>query len=123
MTFREKKTKRKGQSYWPVIGLVLALALGVISWAIAPSAFDWLGTWLKGFPPAGVPRPTLELLITVVLFVVLGLLASLLVALAMPKKLSAVNEKQLAEERAQMIEEKRLRRLRQKQMNKDRNRQ
>lgn len=122
MTFREKKIKRKGQSYWPVFGLVLALALGVISWVVSPSAFNWLGTWLKGFPPAGVPRPTLELLITVILFVVLSLFAALLVALAMPKKKSAVNEKQLAEERERMIEEKRMRRMRQKQMNKDRNR-
>ena len=122
MSMRNNKPKRPMQAYWPVFGLLLALALGAISWAVTPATFDWLGTWLKGFPPAGVPRSTLELIITVIIFAVLGLFASLLVAMGMPKKKSAVNEKQLTEARAEMIQEKRMRRLRQKQMNKSRTR-
>lgn len=122
MSMRNNKPKSPLQAYWPILGLLLAIALGILAWAIAPGAFDWLGTWLRGFPPAGVPRRTLELIITVVIFLVLGLLAGLLVALGMPKKKSAVSEKDVAVARARMVEEKRIRKLRQKQMNKERNR-
>ncbi|MBZ0284957.1 MAG: hypothetical protein K8L97_29750 [Anaerolineae bacterium] len=117
MSNRNAKPKSKMQAFWPIIGLMLILALGFISWVLAPPVIGFLGGVLPNFPPAEIPPDTMQIFITVVLFVLMSLIISLIVAAAAPRKRSAVNEKSLTKERALMVEEKKKQKLRQRAIN------
>lgn len=112
--------KSKTQSFWPVLGLLLIIACGAIAFFVGPAVVEWLAVnrVIRGFPPAGVPRANVDWILRGIVFVILGLLASLLVAAAVPKKKSAVTEKDLAKQRQEMVNEKKARKLRQQVMNK-----
>lgn len=111
------KPKSRMQAFWPIIGLLLILALGFMAWVFAPPVIGFLSGVLPNFPPAEVPPDTMQLIITAVLFVLMGMIVSLIVAAAAPRKRSAVNEKKLAKERALMVEEKKKQKLRQRAIN------
>ena len=112
--------KSKTQAFWPILGLLLILACAAIGYFLGPAVVDWLdkGDVIRGFPPPGIPRANLNWILRGIVFVVLGLLASLVVAAAVPKKKSAVTEKQLTKQRAEMVHEKKARKMRQQFMNK-----
>lgn len=111
------KPRSKMAPWWPVIGLLLVIAVGFLSWVVAPEANRFLARTLPNYPPPGVTGQTLNLIMTAILFVVIVLLVSLVVAAAAPKKKSAVNEPQLLKDRAKLIEEKKKQKLRQRQIN------
>ncbi|MBL8162312.1 MAG: hypothetical protein JNJ61_10035 [Anaerolineae bacterium] len=103
--------------WWPVIGLVLVIAVGFLSWVIAPEANRFLARTLPNYPPPGVTGQTLNLIMTGILFVIVVLLVSLVVAASAPKKKSVVNEPQLMKDRAKLLDEKKKQKLRQRQIN------
>jgi len=112
--------KSRTQAFWPVLGLMLIIACAAIAYFAGPAVVEWLdkGKVIRGFPPAGVPRANVDWILRGIVFVVLALLSSLLVAAAVPKKKSAVTEKQLVKQRAEMVHEKKARKMRQQLMNK-----
>ncbi len=117
---QQPKKRSKTQSYWPVIGLLLLLSCAAIAYVVGEPLFTWFKTShvIKGFPPSGVPASNLQWLLRGIVFVVLGLFASLVVAAAAPKKKSVVTEKQMTKQREEMVREKKARKLRQQKMNK-----
>ncbi len=117
MSTRSPKPKSRTQAFWPIIGLLLILALGFMAWVFAPPVIGFLSRTLPNFPPAEVPADTMQIFMTVVLFVLTGMIVSLIVAAAAPRKKSAVTEKNLVKERATMVEEKRKQKLRQRAIN------
>jgi mannitol-specific phosphotransferase system IIBC component len=116
----QKPKKSRSQSFWPILGLLLIIACAIMAYFIGPAVVDWLddGNVIRGFPPRGIPRENVNWILRGILFVVLGLLSSLVVAAAVPKKKNVVNEKKLIKERQEMVNEKKARKLRQQQMNK-----
>ncbi|MBZ0289540.1 MAG: hypothetical protein K8I30_18100 [Anaerolineae bacterium] len=118
----QKPPKSRMQSYWPVLGALLIISCIIIAFVLGPPVYDWFRTSrvVRGFPPptSEVPRSSIEWILRGVIFVVLGLFASLLVAAAAPKKKSAVTEVKLVKERQAMVNEKKARKMRQQLMNK-----
>lgn len=117
----KKPPKSKMQAFWPVMGALLIIAAAVMAFFIGPVVVDWLdrGNVIKGFPPKGVPITNIYWILRGIVFVVLGLLASMVVAAAAPKKKSTVTEVNLIKERKDMVHEKRARKMRQQVMNKE----
>jgi hypothetical protein len=115
-----KPKQSRSQAFWPVLGLLLILACGAIAYFLGPAVVDWLdkGNIIKGFPPPGIPRVNINWIMRAVVGVILLLLSSLAVAAAVPKKKSAVNEKQLTKQRTEMVNEKKARKMRQQLLNK-----
>jgi hypothetical protein len=116
----QKPQKSRMQAYWPVIGFILIVSCAVIAFFLGPVIVNWLdkGNVIKGFPPSGVAPATVDWIFRGIIFFILGLLASLLVAAAAPKKKNAVTEVKLAKERTAMVNEKKARKMRQQLMNK-----
>jgi hypothetical protein len=110
-----RKKKSKMQAYGPAVGLLLALAAGVLAYFLSFSVDDILKQHLAGFKQ--MPAGQLQIFTTVVIFVVFVLLVSLIVAASVPRKKSVINEKQLAKDREEMLKEKRMTKLRREQMN------
>jgi hypothetical protein len=119
MTF-QKPPKSRTQSFWPIIGLMLILSAGAISFFLGPAVIDWLdkSNTIKGFPPSGVSSVTLDWIFRGIFFFILVMLSSLVVAAAAPKKKSAVTEVKLFKERKEMVNDKKARKMRQQLMNK-----
>ncbi|NWG17027.1 MAG: hypothetical protein HXY41_10360 [Chloroflexi bacterium] len=94
----------KNRAFWPLIGFILALSLGVLSWALGPIVIDWMdaSNIVRGFPSPEVPRTTWNWIATGVMFVILLMFSSLVVALFRPKQAMDVREKDLAKEREQL---------------------
>jgi len=109
-----KGQEKKRQAYWPVLGLLLALSAGVLAYIAAPAVNQALDRSLPNFP---TPNSQLNLIMTVILFVIFALIGSLIVAAAAPKKKTIVNEVKLAKERKELVQEKKVRKLRQREIN------
>lgn len=110
------QTKRR-RGLWPVMGLLLAVALGVISYIFAPNIIQLTRQLLPQFRPAGMPQEQLRLVFTVLTFAVLLAFSALLVAIFMPKKRTVIKDTDLKKERDEMIAYKRADRQRQRQIN------
>jgi hypothetical protein len=117
----KKPEKSKLQAFWPVMGALLIVTAAVLAFFIGPAVVNWLdkGNVIKGFPPKGVPIVNIYWILRGIVFVILGLLASMVVAAAAPKKKSAVTEVKLAKERKDMVLDKKARKMRQQLMNKE----
>ena len=112
------ETRRK-RGLWPVAGLLLAIALGVIAYAIAPSVIDLTKQLLPQFRTGGIPAMQLRLIFAALTFVVLLSFVAFLVAVFMPKKAINVNENDLRKERQQVAEYRKYERVRQRNINRD----
>jgi hypothetical protein len=112
----EKKRKR---GLWPVMGLILAVALGIISYFIAPAVIDLTKQLLPQFSTRGMSPRDVHLIFTFLTFVVLMAFVAFLVAIFMPKKAINVNEADLKKEREQMQAYKRYERHRQRRINRE----
>lgn len=111
------KTSSRSRAFWPVIGFVLAVSFAVIAYALGPAAYDFLRRSLPNFPPPGVPRGQWELILSGIVFVILVMLAALVIALAVPRNRSRVNEKKLVKERELMMREKKAKKVLQREIN------
>ncbi|MCA0453302.1 MAG: hypothetical protein LCI00_04940 [Chloroflexi bacterium] len=109
-----KKKESRGKAFWPVLGLLLAISAGLLAWVFTNPTIDFLKKNLRSFPPA---TPTVTLIVGVILFALLILIFSLLVAIAVPKRKSDVNEAKLVKERSEMVRAKAARKIHQREIN------
>lgn len=109
--------KRRGQAFWPIMGFFLIAAFGTLSYAVTPTAVNFLSSTLPNFPPAGVKPETWSLVVGGTLFVVMVMLAGVIVAAAAPKRKAGVDEKALARERMETITYRKATKLRQNAIN------
>ncbi|MCI0351545.1 MAG: hypothetical protein L0Z53_19145 [Acidobacteriales bacterium] len=116
ITVVEKKRRR---GLWPVMGLFMAVALGIIAYFLAPSVIELTKQLLPQFSTGGIPREHLRLIFTFLTFVIMLSFVAFLVAIFMPKKPINVNENDLKKERAQMQAYKKYERQRQRKINRE----
>lgn len=114
------RKQTRNSAFWPLLGLLLAVSLGIVAYVLAPGTITILDNALPNFPPSGVDPNTLRLIIAAIVFVILILIAGLIVAVSMPrqKDRTMVSEKTLMKERQDMVLEKKARKVRQQQINK-----
>ncbi|GEM_PF-1037195 len=108
--------KRRSRGLFPVIGLLLAVALGVISYVLAPYGVEWLKSQNGRFGNTLEPQ-VLQLLVAAGIFGVLLTIVALIVAVATPKKMIDVKETDLVKERVQRKAYKEMEHKRQRQLN------
>lgn len=109
-----KKTEPRGKAFWPILGLLLALSAGALSWVFTPEVLKYLDRTLPNFPTI---TPTITWVVTGILFIIIALVFSLVVAFAVPKRKGEVNEVKLAKERSDMVRGKAARKVRQRDIN------
>lgn len=108
---------RRRRGLWPVMGLLLALALAAISYLIAPNVISLTRQLLPQFSTTGMPQLQVRLIFALLTFVVLLLFVALLVSLFMPKRKMLVKESDMKKERDEMIQRKKMERVRQRKIN------
>lgn len=87
--------KPKRSPFLPVIGLVIAIVLGVVGWVAAPS----ITAALPIFSGTGLPFSTIRIIVTVI-FILIGLVMfGLVAALLAPKDSQRASERTLEQER------------------------
>jgi hypothetical protein len=97
MIMAEGKPKRS--AYMPVLGLIIAVVLGIVAWAVAPSVIDVLAAALPFFRGTELPLSTTRPLFTGII-VLLGLVIfGLIAALVMPKDAQQGSEREVERER------------------------
>lgn len=80
------KTERKKRGMWPLIGLILALALGAISWIAAPAVYAFLRQRLPQLNSGAFSEQQMTLFVAILVFALLAALAALIVAAFAPRK-------------------------------------
>ncbi|MFQ3566540.1 MAG: hypothetical protein SNJ59_06040 [Aggregatilineales bacterium] len=109
--------KKRFRGFWPLAGLIMIVALGILSYFLAPAVIDFTQRTLRGFTTAGMAPEQLRLIFTVLIFVVLASFSGLLIAIAAPKRSTQIKEKDLIKERKRMAEYKKYERARQRRLN------
>lgn len=108
-----RKTPPRGKSFWPVLGLLLALSSGVLAFIFTDPVITALRKSLRNFPTdAKVP-----IIVGIVLFALFVMVFSLIVAFAVPRKKSGVTEVQMTKDRKAMVTEKMARKIKQREIN------
>jgi TRAP-type C4-dicarboxylate transport system permease small subunit len=98
--------ERKGTSpLLYIVGLVIAIVIGVIGWFAAPAVIDFLRSNVQGFSTAGIPQ--IKLIVTAVVFVFGLIIASLVVAVISPKPDRSATLGEMAKERDELVKQKR----------------
>jgi type VI protein secretion system component VasK len=93
----------RNKAFWPVMGFVMALSFGVLAYALKGVAYEFLrDNRIVNFSITGTPRATWEWIIAGVVFVILLMLSSLIVAASRPRQKSEVREKDVEKARQQM---------------------
>ncbi len=113
------KSQSKTRAFWPLIGFILALSLGVLAYALGEPVIQWMATSkiVRGFPSPEVPLITWYWIARGVMFVVLLMFASLIVAASRPRQKSEVRETDLKKEREKMVRQNKARKELQRQIN------
>lgn len=109
----EKKARR---GLWPLYGLLMAAALGAISWVLAPQLLEFVRRRSPRFGIGSLTEDQVVLFFAAIIFLVLLGIGTLILAFAAPKKKSEVKDKQLVKERAHMQAEDKARRKRQREI-------
>ncbi len=115
MALRDYKApeKKPTRGMWPVYGLVMAVALGVISYILAPTVLEFVRRQSPRFSIGNLPEEQVVLFFAGIIFLVLLGIGTLILAFAAPRKKSEVKDKQLVKEKEQMQAEQRARKKRQ----------
>ncbi|HEX2906938.1 MAG TPA: hypothetical protein VHO69_08765 [Phototrophicaceae bacterium] len=99
----DKQSGSRNKAFWPVMGFVMALSFGVLAYALKGVGYDFLrDNHIVRFSITGISRGTWEWVIAGVIFVILAMLSSLIVAAARPKQKSEIREKDIEKEREKM---------------------
>ena len=96
------KPPQKRSSYTPVIGLVVAVVLGVIAWLIAPSVIHALAVAIPNFAGNELPLTTTRAAFTAIIVVLALIVFGLITALTTRKDDQSANEAKLEKERDTM---------------------
>lgn len=110
----ERKAKR---SWWPLIGFLLVVSLGIISYFLAPTVIDVTLRLLPRLSLRGVSPEVARWIFTALTFGILIILVGLLVALFAPRKRTLVKETDLVKEREAMLRERERTKLHQRDVN------
>jgi uncharacterized membrane protein len=110
------KDYKKSRGLWPVYGLVLAIALGAISYVLGPSLYDFVLTRSPDFNTGTYTREQVELFFAGIIFFVLLTIVALLVAVFVPRSKTTVKDAELVKERNDMEKARRARKKRQLKM-------
>jgi hypothetical protein len=106
----EKKARR---GLWPLYGLLMAIALGVIAYILAPMLLQFVRSRSANFSIGNLTTQQVELLFAGIIFFVLLGIGTLILGLTVPKKKSEVLDAKLVKERKQMEVERRAKKKRQ----------
>ena len=108
-----RKTPPRGRAFWPILGFLLALSSAAFAFILTDPVVSALQKSLRNFPRGA----TVNIIIGVILFVVIGLIFSLIVAFAVPRKKSGVTEIQMTKDRKAMVNQKMARKIKQREIN------
>lgn len=113
---QEKKFNR---ALWPVIGFILAVALGAIAWMLQPTVITFLRRTSPRVREAvrDLPDWQVEVLVAFIIFILLAVLAALIVAVLSPKKKAIVKDIDLVKERKAILLEHKRDKVRQRYVN------
>jgi uncharacterized membrane protein HdeD (DUF308 family) len=106
----EKKAKR---GLRPFFGLLMAIALGVIAYVLAPVLFNFVDSRSPNFSIGNLSKDQVLLLFAAIIFFVLLGIFTLILGLTVPKKKSEVLDAALVKERKAMEAERRAKKKRQ----------
>ena len=109
-----RKTQPRGKAFWPVVGFLLALSAGMLAFVFTDPTIAMLRSSLRNFP---TPNATIRLIVGIIIFALLAMIFSLIVAVTIPRKKSAVTEVQVAKNRKIMVNEKAARKIKQREIN------
>jgi len=108
-----RKTPPRGKAFWPIMGFLLALSSAALAFVFTDPVIGALKKSLRGFPTdAKIP-----IIVGVILFALFAMVFSLIVAIAIPRKKSAVTEVQMAKDRKVMVNQKMARKIKQREIN------
>jgi uncharacterized BrkB/YihY/UPF0761 family membrane protein len=96
------KPPQKRSSFAPVIGLIIALVLGIIAWLIAPSVIHALAVAIPNFAGNELPLTTTRAAFTAIIVVLALIIFGLVAALTTKKDDQSANEAKLEKERDAM---------------------
>lgn len=119
MGFKQDRNTTGVRKYWPVIGFVMLIAIGIISWFLAPGAIDLARSIIPRFTGRELPPMTMRIVFAVLLIAILGTLSAALMALAVPRREVQVREGDLLKERQEMIKRKEMERERMRKINRE----
>jgi hypothetical protein len=106
MGFKEVEDRSGARRYWPIIGFVLIVVLGVIAYVLAPSVYEATKDLFPAFRTPGIKRQTILIGYTIVIFLVLTVVAGGVVALAQPKPKIKITDKELMKLRQETLDRK-----------------
>lgn len=119
MSMKKKKKTSPFRPYLPVIGLLLAVCFGIISWVLAPGFLQWTVDNVAGITGREFSYQTMRLMFAGVIFFGFVMVASIIVSFASPKQKEQVSVNDLKAEKAMMDQEKKDRKRRLKEMRKN----
>jgi hypothetical protein len=109
-----RKPQPRGKAFWPVLGFLLALSSAALAFVFTnPLIVELKKSVLKGLPN----DPKVPIIVGVILFFLIAMFFSLIVAFAVPRKKSVVTEIQIAKNRKLMVNEKAARKIKQREIN------
>ncbi|MEP7291245.1 MAG: hypothetical protein ABI835_05655 [Chloroflexota bacterium] len=112
----EKKSRKR----WAAYGFVLIVALMTISWFVAPSVIDALKANREFRDGMRTLQPwQIQVVFTLVIFVLLAGISALIVTIASPKRVLNVKDKDLNKERKENVAYQRKARSRQRKLNRE----
>jgi hypothetical protein len=111
----EKKNRR---GMWPVYGLLMALAIGAISYVLAPELLKFVRQRAPQFSVGTLPESQVELIFAAAIFLVLIAVVTFLLAIFVPKKKSDIKDTHLVKEKKAMEAERLARKKRQREVQK-----
>lgn len=94
-----QQEKRKRSTLTPIIGLGIAIVLGVIAWLVAPTVLAALARALPNFNGGELPLATTRPIFTIIIVVLTLIIFGLVAALVTPKDAQTASEAQLEKER------------------------
>ncbi len=108
-----RKPQPRGKAFWPILGFLLALSAAALAFVFTDPVIAQLKKSLRGFPT----DPKVSIIVGVILFTLIAMIFSLIVAFAVPRKKSAVTEIQMAKDRKVMVNQKAARKIKQRDIN------
>jgi type VI protein secretion system component VasK len=94
--------KRQNRMLWPVMGFILAVALGIISWFAGPSLMAALPAQLQGLLRR-LPGLQGEVYVSIFLFIILLSIGVILVAAFAPKKAINIKDQDIMKQRQELL--------------------
>jgi hypothetical protein len=114
----KRAEKRGTRPFWPVLGFLMLVALGVLAYTFAPDAIRLARQIFPAFRgPSPIPPEQMRLAFAAIVFLVGLTIGAGVIALFAPKSKMQVRDKDLAKERDQMLKARAAAKRRQRKLN------